>query len=140
MKPKPVLRTLATAIALLLCTAAFAPAQAGRAALVIGNSAYKASPLTNPVNDATDIAASLKEAGFDGFYIDAEHGVFSLREIADLCMGAQACGLAALVRELWHGDPSSLARELLERLSHFGREGQLTDDRTLVVVKRISAP
>ena len=45
-----------------------------------------------------DAVFILKEAGFDGFYIDAEHGVFSLREIADLCMGAQACGLAALVR------------------------------------------
>ena len=45
-----------------------------------------------------DAVIILKEAGFDGFYIDAEHGVFSLREIADLCMGAQACGLAALVR------------------------------------------
>jgi uncharacterized caspase-like protein len=37
----------------------------GRAALVIGNSAYKGNPLTNSVNDATDIAASLKGAGFD---------------------------------------------------------------------------
>ncbi len=36
-----------------------------RAALVIGNSAYKGSPLPNPVNDATDIAASLKEADFE---------------------------------------------------------------------------
>ena len=36
-----------------------------RAALVIGNSAYKGNPLSNPVNDATDIAASLKDAGFD---------------------------------------------------------------------------
>ena len=65
MKPKPVLRSLIAALALVFCTAAFAQAQAGRAALVIGNSSYKASPLTNPVNDATDIAASLKEAGFD---------------------------------------------------------------------------
>jgi uncharacterized caspase-like protein len=36
-----------------------------RAALVIGNSAYKGNPLTNPVNDATDITASLKDSGFD---------------------------------------------------------------------------
>jgi uncharacterized caspase-like protein len=40
------------------------PAQ-GRAALVIGNSAYKGSPLSNPANDATDIAASLRDADFD---------------------------------------------------------------------------
>lgn len=37
----------------------------GRYALVIGNGNYKSSPLRNPVNDATAIAASLKEAGFD---------------------------------------------------------------------------
>lgn len=37
----------------------------GRVALVIGNAAYKVNPLSNPVNDATDIAASLKDAGFE---------------------------------------------------------------------------
>ena len=35
-----------------------------RVALVIGNSAYKNSPLKNPVNDATDMAARLKGFGF----------------------------------------------------------------------------
>lgn len=35
-----------------------------RVALVIGNSAYKDSPLANPVNDATDIAKALGDAGF----------------------------------------------------------------------------
>ena len=65
-------------------------------------------------------------------------GLYEIEDTDGRLLGLH--GLAALVRELWHGDPSSLARELLERLSHFGREGQLTDDRTLVVVKRISAP
>jgi len=36
-----------------------------RTALVIGNSSYAAGPLKNPVNDATDIAATLKRLGFD---------------------------------------------------------------------------
>ncbi len=36
-----------------------------RVALVIGNAAYKESPLRNPVNDATDIAAALKALGFN---------------------------------------------------------------------------
>jgi len=43
------------------------PSQAAteqRLALVIGNSAYASSPLANPVNDATDIAASLTRLGF----------------------------------------------------------------------------
>lgn len=35
-----------------------------RVALVIGNSAYKNSPLKNPVNDAADISGRLKEFGF----------------------------------------------------------------------------
>jgi branched-chain amino acid transport system substrate-binding protein len=35
-----------------------------RVALVIGNSAYKDSPLSNPVNDAADIAKALDEVGF----------------------------------------------------------------------------
>jgi formylglycine-generating enzyme required for sulfatase activity len=35
-----------------------------RVALVIGNSAYKNAPLSNPVNDATDIAYNLKKLGF----------------------------------------------------------------------------
>ena len=36
-----------------------------RIALVIGNSDYKDVPLTNPVNDAEDISAALRETGFD---------------------------------------------------------------------------
>ena len=48
----------------LLCVAPHLSAD-GRGALVIGNSAYTGNPLSNPVNDATDIAASLKAAGFE---------------------------------------------------------------------------
>ena len=37
-----------------------------RVALVIGNSAYINAPrLPNPVNDASDVAASLKRSGFE---------------------------------------------------------------------------
>ncbi|MCP3955996.1 MAG: SUMF1/EgtB/PvdO family nonheme iron enzyme [Desulfobacterales bacterium] len=42
------------------------PAQAGkRVALVVGNAGYKASPLKNPVNDATDVAGILRGLGFE---------------------------------------------------------------------------
>lgn len=41
-----------------------AVANSQRIALVIGNSAYKNAPLTNPVNDARAIALALKESGF----------------------------------------------------------------------------
>lgn len=50
-------------IPILLAVPARLPA-AERLALVIGNSAYGNSPLVNPVNDATDIAAALKKTGF----------------------------------------------------------------------------
>jgi hypothetical protein len=39
-----------------------------RTALVIGNADYSTSPLKNPVNDATDIAAALRDAGFEVIY------------------------------------------------------------------------
>jgi hypothetical protein len=39
-----------------------------RSALVIGNAAYKESPLSNPVNDAKDISQLLSELGFEVIY------------------------------------------------------------------------
>lgn len=36
-----------------------------RVALLIGNGAYKTSPLKNPVNDARDMAATLRDCGFE---------------------------------------------------------------------------
>jgi uncharacterized caspase-like protein len=39
-----------------------------RVALVIGNAAYKESPLSNPVNDAKDMAQLLGELGFEVIY------------------------------------------------------------------------
>jgi uncharacterized caspase-like protein len=39
-----------------------------RVALVIGNAAYKESPLSNPVNDAKDMAQLLTELGFQVIY------------------------------------------------------------------------
>ena len=51
-----------------------------RLALVIGNSAYRNSPLVNPVNDARLMEGALREAGFD--VIKAENA--SLREMRRL--------------------------------------------------------
>ncbi|MHC1701043.1 MAG: caspase family protein [Humidesulfovibrio sp.] len=54
--------------------AASAQASERRMALVIGNSAYKAAPLKNPVNDARDMAAALKGLGFEvSLLADATH-------------------------------------------------------------------
>ena len=55
-----------TFFGLLLITFVNHTALAKRVALVIGNGAYtQSSPLRNPVNDATDIATSLKAIGFE---------------------------------------------------------------------------
>ena len=43
---------------------AFVIADTARTALVIGNSQYLAAPLSNPVNDAQDVASTLRELGF----------------------------------------------------------------------------
>ena len=40
-----------------------------RVALVIGNSNYKVGPLSNPVNDASDMAEALKATGFEVFLV-----------------------------------------------------------------------
>jgi hypothetical protein len=56
---------LTVCLSLLLLTSLDARADK-RVALVIGNGAYRNVPqLTNPTNDATDIAAALKRSGFD---------------------------------------------------------------------------
>jgi hypothetical protein len=39
-------------------------------ALVIGNAAYKESPLSNPVNDARDMSQLLTELGFQVIYLN----------------------------------------------------------------------
>ncbi len=58
-------RVLCVCFTLLLASSVFGSETAGRVALVIGNAAYKASPLANPVNDAQDMAKSLRALGFD---------------------------------------------------------------------------
>ena len=51
----------AAALAASITTAAAEP----RTALIVGNAAYSWSPLRNPLNDAGDMAAALRGAGFD---------------------------------------------------------------------------
>ncbi len=60
------IRTLFAILFFLLCSSIpFTYAETEqRIALVIGNSAYSSFPLKNPVNDATDMAATLTKLGF----------------------------------------------------------------------------
>lgn len=50
---------------LLIMLANSVNAQGSRIALVVGNSDYPSSPLQNPVNDAGDIASTLRQLGFE---------------------------------------------------------------------------
>ncbi|CAK0748265.1 formylglycine-generating enzyme [Azospirillaceae bacterium] len=52
-------------LALFILCCASARGAEKRVALVIGNSAYRESPLANPVNDARAMAEALKELGFE---------------------------------------------------------------------------
>ncbi|PWB63408.1 MAG: peptidase C14, partial [Betaproteobacteria bacterium] len=57
---------LAPALALAaLAAGPAAAAEEARVALVIGNAAYRDSPLVNPVNDAKAVSAALRAAGFE---------------------------------------------------------------------------
>ncbi len=62
-----------------------------RVALLVGNGAYKQSPLTNSVNDAVDLNASLKNLGFQTLLVqNASLATMrqKTREFADLALNA----------------------------------------------------
>jgi hypothetical protein len=83
-------RIVATLIALVLFSVP-AVSQSKRVALVIGNSAYQHTPrLTNPKNDASDVAATLKARGFqvvDGFDLDKAAFDRKVRDFATALKG-----------------------------------------------------
>jgi hypothetical protein len=56
--------TLITALLIIFISSAYGATER-RTALVIGNSSYTTGSLRNPVNDADDIASTLKRLGFD---------------------------------------------------------------------------
>lgn len=72
------------------------PASDKRYALVIGNSAYKTSPLRNPANDARAMAKALRESGFNVVErIDVSRREMGrvLREFGDLIARDKGTGL-----------------------------------------------
>ena len=85
-------------LGLILQALAISPAAAAkRVALVIGNAAYQqAGALTNPVNDAADMAKALTAAGFNvvlGLDLDRRTFDGKLREFARLVDGADTAVL-----------------------------------------------
>jgi uncharacterized caspase-like protein len=94
MKNQHLHRSFVFALLLLLCSAAaFGQAAPGRrVALVIGNGAYQANPLKNPPNDADDVAAALKESGFDVYLVkdaDLEALEKAVKDFATRLTGAE---------------------------------------------------
>jgi len=71
-------------LVLLICCAVaglnMSPAEARRVALVIGNAEHKFLPvLKNPINDATDLAATLEKLNFDRVILKKDLGVEDFR-------------------------------------------------------------
>ena len=72
------MKPLTLILALMLCLLGALPAAAQsnrslnehRVALVVGNAAYKASPLRNPINDARAMREKLREMGFQVIYFE----------------------------------------------------------------------
>ena len=72
------MKPLTLILALLLCLLGALPAAAQsnrslnehRVALVVGNAAYKSSPLRNPINDARAMREKLREMGFQVIYFE----------------------------------------------------------------------
>ena len=118
------------------------PAFAGkRVALVIANSAYQHAPsLTNPVNDGSVMARTLKEAGFD--IVDSRHDLTAqetrrvLREFADRTRDADI----AVVYYAGHGIEVEGSNYLIPVDAKLERDTDVFDealslDRVLVAVE-----
>ncbi|WP_431206038.1 caspase family protein [Bradyrhizobium betae] len=118
------------------------PAFAGkRVALVIANSAYQHAPsLTNPVNDGSVMARTLKEAGFD--IVDSRHDLSALdtrrvlREFADATRDADI----AVVYYAGHGIEVEGSNYLIPVDAKLERDTDVFDealslDRVLVAVE-----
>ena len=129
---------LAAAAFLLASGPAFAEK---RVALVLGNSAYQnVAPLTNPVNDSSKIAATLKDAGFD--VVDSRRDMAAaetrraLRDFADRARDADI----AVVYYAGHGIEVDGANYLIPVDARLERDTDIYDeglslDRILIAIE-----
>lgn len=93
---RPKLRLLAGGFGLILLAFAGTVLAEPRTALVIGNGAYRDAPLRNPVNDARDMAAKLRELGFqviERFDADRQTMRMALREFEQQLSQRRGVGL-----------------------------------------------
>ncbi|NOJ39766.1 caspase family protein [Bradyrhizobium australiense] len=129
---------LAAAAVLLASEPAFAEK---RVALILGNSAYQnVAPLTNPVNDSSKIAATLKDAGFD--VVDSRRDLpaaetrRALRDFADRARDADI----AVVYYAGHGIEVDGANYLIPVDARLERDTDIYDeglslDRILIAIE-----
>jgi hypothetical protein len=118
--------------ALLLAFGA-APALAKRVALVIGNADYADRPLSNPVHDAVDLSAKLKELGFEVTMV-TNHNRSQMTQ-AIIRFGAAAQGAdAALFYFAGHGMQVRNRNYLLPVGQRFATEPEVEADAVEVSV------
>ena len=98
-----------------------------RVALVIGNAAYKSAPLTNPVNDAEDIASALKALSFDVTMV-RNASLRQMREATRQFEPKAAGADVALIFFAGHGVESSRGRNFMMPVdAQVAREYELED-------------
>ena len=98
-----------------------------RTALVIGNSRYAFSPLANPANDATDVAAALRSAGFNVILkTDADRRAMTeaIRAFGETLKASHGMGLFFFAG---HGVQISGENYLVPVGDGFASEGDLQD-------------
>ena len=99
-------------------------AEQPRAALIIGNAAYQGIPLTNPVNDARDMAAALKQFGFEVTLLtDADRR--SMIEAIQTFGDSVTDGSAALVYFSGHGLQSQGSNYLIPLGANIKKEADI---------------
>jgi hypothetical protein len=80
----------------LLSMTGLAEAQQRRRALVIGNAAYPTMPLTNPLHDAEDVTATLRELGFSVQFRSDATGAVMRAAVQEFAGGLQRNDLAVV--------------------------------------------
>ena len=121
------LGTLLVILLLVLFYGGAAAAGEARTALVIGNGAYSYGALPNPVNDATDVAAALHDAGFEVSFkkdADREAMVEAIHAFADTLRTKGGVGLFYFSG---HGLQAESANYLLPIGQEPSRESDLRD-------------
>jgi uncharacterized caspase-like protein len=119
-----------------------APAGERRIALVIGNSAYKASPLKNPVNDARAISKALSETGFRVTVLENASQATMRRAIRTFGNDIQNAGGVGLFYYAGHGMQVKGRNYLIPVNADIEQEDEIEDqavDANLVLSKMDTA-